>query len=73
MPWDVVPALEPAMTGQQLAQRLAKAGWNAIVDYGVGTAGNTPQPDLIREFYDGMSVSPQRSTCSLNLHFWLCG
>lgn len=40
--------------GQQLAQRLAKAGWNSIVDYGVGTAGNTPQPDLIREFYDGM-------------------
>ena len=54
MPWDVVPALVPALTGQQLAQRLAKAGWNAIVDYGVGTAGNTPQPDLIREFYDGM-------------------
>ena len=44
------------MTGQQLAQRLSKAGWNAIVDYGVGTAGKQPEPDLIREFYDGMCV-----------------
>ena len=54
-PWDVVPVLRPPMTGQQLAQRLVKSGWNTVIDYGIGTAGGSKvHPELIREFFDGL-------------------
>ena len=58
VPWDVVPALQPAITGQALAARLVKSGWNTMVDYGVGTApwapGSKVNPDLIKEYFDGL-------------------
>lgn len=58
VPWDVVPALRPPVSGQALAARLAQSGWNTIVDYGVGTApwahGSKVNPELIKEFFDGL-------------------
>lgn len=58
VPWKVVTVLAPPISGQDLAQRLVKAGWNCVVDYGVGTApwktGSRVNPDLIKEFFDGL-------------------